>query len=77
MPTYKIPVCYGMVQFVDVEAESLAEAIQEIQDSIAELTIEDSDYIEESMQVDVDWAHTINHDNLTIDDVDAREYKEN
>lgn len=77
MPIYKIPVCYGMVQFMDVEAESLAEAIMEVQDSIAELPIEDSNYIDESMQVDVDWAHAINHDNLTIDDVDAREYKEN
>lgn len=77
MPTYKIPVCYGMVQFIDVEAESLAEAILEVQDSIAELPIEDSNYIDESMQVDVDWAHAINDDNLTIDDVDAREYKEN
>jgi hypothetical protein len=75
MPVYQIPVVYGMVEFIDVEADSLFEATEEVWNSLSDLTITDPTYIEGSLEVDEEWAHTINVDNLSIDDVDAREYK--
>lgn len=50
MKTYKIPVVWQMYGYVEVEAESLDEAIQKAQDA----PLPDGSYVEGSFEVDGD-----------------------
>ena len=53
MKTYKIGVVWQMYGYVEVEAESLAEAIHEAQDAPLP---EDGSYVEGSFEVDVEGS---------------------
>ena len=52
MPKFKIPVTYEMYGTVDVEADTLADAVKKANDDIDELPLpDDPSYVEASYQI--------------------------
>jgi len=58
MKTYQIPVCWQMIAVVNVEAESLNEAMQIAQES----ELPAGDYLDDSYEVDAMLAVDMNSD---------------
>jgi hypothetical protein len=55
MKTYKVPVVYTMYGYVEVEAESMAEAVDEVENGGGDMPLPSaSDYVEGSFEVDHD-----------------------
>ena len=55
MKTYRVPVVYQMYGYVEVEAESMAEAVDEVQNGGGDMPLPtDADYVEGSFEVDHD-----------------------
>jgi len=53
MKTYKVPVVYQMYGYVYVQAESMAKAVDEVQNGDGALP-DNADYVEGSFEVDHD-----------------------
>jgi pseudouridine-5'-phosphate glycosidase len=53
MKTYKVPVVYQMYGYVYVQAESMAEAVDEVRTGDGALP-DTADYVEGSFEVDLD-----------------------
>ena len=57
MKTYKIGVVWQMYGYVDVEANSLEEAVKEVEDGGGDMPLPmDGEYIEGSFEVDVEGS---------------------
>jgi len=55
MKTYKVPVVYTMYGYVEVEAESPEEAVNEVENGGGDMPLPSvSDYVEGSFEVDHD-----------------------
>lgn len=55
MKTYKVPVVYTMYGYVEVEAESVDDAIDEVENGGSDIPLPSvSDYVEGSFEVDRD-----------------------
>ena len=55
MKTYKIPVVWQMHGYVEVEAESMVEAVDKVQNGNGDMPLPDTaDYVEGSFEVDHD-----------------------
>lgn len=59
MPKFKIPVVWQMVGKIEIEADTLEDAVQKVHDSTVPLP--DGDYLEDSFEVamddyDIDYA---------------------
>ena len=55
MKTYKIPVVWQMYGYVEVEAESMVEAVDKVQNGNGDMPLPDTaDYVEGSFEVDHD-----------------------
>ena len=55
MKTYKIPVVWQMYGYVEVEADSMVEAVDKVQNGNGDMPLPDTaDYVEGSFEVDHD-----------------------
>ena len=55
MKTYKVPVVYTMYGYVEVQAESMAEAVDEVENGGCDSPLPSAaDYVEGSFEVDHD-----------------------
>ena len=55
MKTYKVPVVYTMYGYVEVEAESMDQAVDKVQNGDGDMPLPDTaDYVEGSFEVDHD-----------------------
>ena len=59
MKTYKIPVFWHMIATVEVEAESLDEAMQIVENNPLP---DNGEYLGDSFEVDADYAATLNEE---------------
>jgi len=59
MKKFKIPVSWTMISDIDVQANSLDEAIDIVQLQWAELPL-DGDYVDDSFEVNIDCAYQMN-----------------
>jgi hypothetical protein len=55
MKTYKVPVVYTMYGYVEVEAESMDQAVDKVQNGGSDMPLpSNADYVEGSFEVDHD-----------------------
>jgi hypothetical protein len=56
MPKYRIPFAWSMFAIVEVEAENVDDAIQQVEDA----NLPEGSYVEGSFEIDHDYLHCLN-----------------